>query len=482
MNGVSEVTATRRRMVATAAYLALAFTGCSEFSIPTRPNFGYIRVVIKATGGDLDVNGYRVVVGGQAASISANTTTQSFYVTAGTHGVTLESIADNCTLQGENPRSVSVEVGGITDVTFEIACVATGIAVTTRTTGPDAPNTLSLVVSGQMAVSVPSNGSHMAGRLAAGSYTVTLVAPAHCTVSAGGQVVVTVVSKTVTPAAFDVTCVPAPRLEKIAYVDQRTPSTLGLGEVMVVGLDGLDALPLGGGSSPAWSPDGTMLSFSTSYCFEDYYYYYWSCRGGLTLLDPETKNGGTPFTTQAAFNPSWSPNGGAIAFDYFVGTDTSTKVLRVVQLATSSISTLVVSGPESEEQPSWSPDGQRLAFVCRSGSNADVCIVNANGTALVRLTEDATADLRPKWSPDGSRIAFARHPASRADPASGEIVLIDVVTRQLTVLTKGAEPAWSRDGSRLVFAGSDGLFIIGADGTNLTRLTTGWHRAPAWRP
>jgi hypothetical protein len=34
----------------------------------------------------------------------------------------------------------------------------------------------------------------------------------------------------------------------------------------------------------------------------------------------------------------------------------------------------------------------------------------------------------------------------------------------------------------LVFAGGDGLFAIGADGSNRRRLTTGAHSAPAWRP
>ena len=39
------------------------------------------------------------------------------------------------------------------------------------------------------------------------------------------------------------------------------------------------------------------------------------------------------------------------------------------------------------------------------------------------------------------------------------------------------------DGSQLVFRSqAGGLFTINADGSNRRRLTTGNHRAPAWRP
>ena len=150
--------------------------------------------------------------------------------------------------------------------------------------------------------------------------------------------------------------------------------------------------------------------------------------------------------------------------------------------AADTLTKLQFPGPQSRERPTWSPDGTRIAFVCRWATGTDLCIVNRDGTGLLRLTDDTQRDDSPAWSPDGARIAFARYPAGSTSDVSAEIVLMDVATKQITPLTLGLDPSWSPDGSRLVFAGGDGLFVIGASGGNRTRLTAGAHRAPAWRP
>jgi len=48
--------------------------------------------------------------------------------------------------------------------------------------------------------------------------------------------------------------------------------------------------------------------------------------------------------------------------------------------------------------------------------------------------------------------------------------------------TEARDPAWSPHDLKLTFAEGSGLFTIGSDGSNLTRITTGRHYAPAWRP
>ena len=471
----------RRRILATAAFFALLSVACSGFERVTTPSFGTILVTVVSTGGELDVDGYYLTVDAQQTiQLPVNQTLASFSVVAGGHAVTLQDIARNCVVQGPNPRTISVVTDAIIEVRFNVDCAPTGIAVATRTTGIDIPDELRLSLAGRPAVTAPSTGSYTIGRLAEGSYVLTVIAPANCAVSDGGQLSVNVTWRAVTPVTLDVTCGPLPRPEKIAFVSASGWGNATAPFLMLANPDGTGVTALQAGDSPSWSPDGTRFAFSTTMCFEYGEYSEYSCAGAIFLFDPEMRKESSVGGNKA-YAPSWAPTGGALVFQGF-GVRTGNQTLHVLQLSSRSLLPLDIKGPVSSEQPAWSPDGKRIAFVCRWSDNTDLCIVNADGSGLVRLTNDAPADRHPAWSRSGNSIAFARHPADRADPASGEIIVIDFDTRATTVLTKGTDPTWSPDGSRLAFAGDDGLFIIGADGTNLKRITTGNHRAPAWRP
>ena len=151
--------------------------------------------------------------------------------------------------------------------------------------------------------------------------------------------------------------------------------------------------------------------------------------------------------------------------------------LHVAELDRSAAVQLALPGVTGVSGPSWAPDSKRIAFGCSFGRDVfEICVVSRDGTGFSRLTDDAALDTSPAWSPDGSRIAFVTTRFT-----GQEIALMTPSGTGVTKLTSGIDPAWSPDGSKLVFARNDGLFTIGADGSNLTRLTTGRHRAPAWR-
>jgi TolB protein len=162
--------------------------------------------------------------------------------------------------------------------------------------------------------------------------------------------------------------------------------------------------------------------------------------------------------------------------------------------------TRLTNSPGSDGLGAWSPDGKRIAFQSgRDDPFNEIYMMNADGSGVTRLTQSAGFDFYPKWSKDGKRIVFitGRYAANTEVPAVNEleIMTMNADGTALTRLTSdGAadlDPDWSPDGKRIVFAsnrsnpGSDviDLFVMNSDGTNITQLTFGGlNRSPVWAP
>ncbi len=137
-----------------------------------------------------------------------------------------------------------------------------------------------------------------------------------------------------------------------------------------------------------------------------------------------------------------------------------------------------------------------IAFASNKPGNEDIYVINADGTALQRLTNHPASDTSAAWSPDGKQIAFV----SKRDGferiylmnADGTNQRLLIPTTEAASDIPGRSPSWSPDGNWIAFNSSgyqDGksdedIFMIRVDGTELITLTT--HNAedvnPVWSP
>jgi Tol biopolymer transport system component len=124
----------------------------------------------------------------------------------------------------------------------------------------------------------------------------------------------------------------------------------------------------------------------------------------------------------------------------------------------------------AENSPALSPDGQTLAFIHRTENRAHVWVQRVGGHKPIDLTPDCErTSFSPAFSPDGSLIAYG----SRC--GDGGIFIMGASGENVRrVTTFGGDPAWSPDGRELVFSTEPVASPYGRMGTSeLWRVAIG---------
>lgn len=183
---------------------------------------------------------------------------------------------------------------------------------------------------------------------------------------------------------------------------------------------------------PAWSPDGSKIAFTAGTRFT-------VGMGKISTNIYVVNVDGTGFTqlthgTAVNSSPAWSPDGKQIVFSS--NRDGQYKVWTMNadgsnqrELPNTNIDK---SSPFYNIRPIWSPDGSKILFSharpCTNDYEIGIYVMNADGSNPRLLTDDPNSCgvySSPKWSPDGTRIiaSFKPRPKHNIDPATQIIVM-----------------------------------------------------------
>lgn len=242
--------------------------------------------------------------------------------------------------------------------------------------------------------------------------------------------------------------------------------------------------------SPAWHPNGDKFAYATNEAGTNFEIYVHNIDGSLFPARRVT------FTGTNNDHPIWSPDGTQLVCVSSNAGDSygSLMMMKLINNATDwsgiSLNKDSTVAPRGAN-PSWSPDGSKILF----DYDQDIFQVefDTGGSyaswTIKRITNNRS-NRKPVWAPDGSRFTYESNVFGSYDIFTlGVGDPVELASRLTFMNTANESDArWSPDLSKLVFVsdqdGDNEIYMIDPDGSNQVQLTNNnvSDFGPRWKP
>jgi Tol biopolymer transport system component len=233
---------------------------------------------------------------------------------------------------------------------------------------------------------------------------------------------------------------------------------------------------------PTWSPDGKKIAWTRGGAFDP--------EGELWIMNADGTGGRQiTFNSFADAGASFSPDGTRLAFRSVRNGNIDVYVINVDRTGEQRLT----DDPGPDRIADWSPDGAKISFTSDRSGTCAIYTMSPEGNNVQKLTPDSMRAGVAAWSPDGSRLIFSDNFCATTE---ADLFVMNADGSGIVQVTNSPEnelsKSWSPSGDKVVadFATltpgalhkGDIAVVTVADGatTNLTNTTGINEEHPEW--